>query len=133
MSFRAQAIRGMHFDENLHGVCDGEDIDFCARMKPGTQLAIAPAARLIHNASPVGRSQEHWLQRTTQASCYLFHRNYNTGLANQLCYGWLTLGLGLVAVFASLRRGSFAPWRTFREAARKGLGVKKHLVSTDGV
>jgi glycosyltransferase involved in cell wall biosynthesis len=121
MSFRAQAVRGMRFDENLRGVCDGEDIDFCARMKPGTMLAIAPAARLVHNASPVGRSQEHWLERTTQANCYLFHRNWNTTLINRACYEWLMFGLGIVAVFASLRRLSLTPWNTFRGAAREGL------------
>ena len=121
MSFRAQAVRGMRFDESLRGVCDGEDVDFCAQMKPGTLLAIAPAARLVHNASPVGRSQEHWLERTTQANCYLFHRNWNTTLSNRVCYAWLMFGLGIVAVFASLRRLSLTPWNTFREAAREGL------------
>ncbi len=121
MSFRAQAVRGMRFDESLRGVCDGEDVDFCAQMKPGTLLAIAPAARLVHNASPVGRSQEHWLERTTQANCYLFHRNWNTTLINRACYVWLMFGLGIVAVFASLRRLSLTPWNTFREAAREGL------------
>lgn len=136
MSFRAQAVRGMRFDENLRGVCDGEDIDFCARMKPGTMLAIVPAARLVHNASPVGRSQEHWLERTTQANCYLFHRNWNTTWSNRVCYAWLMFGLGIVAAFASLRRFSLTPWNTFRGAAREGLRLNgannRVFVSGDG-
>ena len=32
MSFRKSAIKGMHFDSNLCGVSDGEDVDFCLRL-----------------------------------------------------------------------------------------------------
>jgi GT2 family glycosyltransferase len=123
MSFRARAIRGMRFDENLRGVSDGEDVDFCARMRPGAQLAIAPRARLIHNASLAGRSRKHWLQRSTQANCYLFQRNWNTCAFNRMCFLWLMAGLGIIALFASLRRGSLEPWNTFRQGALEGYRV----------
>src|SRR5260370_34076428 len=55
MSFRAEVIRGKYFDENLRGVSDGEDVDFCARLDPATILLITPRARPQHYHTPIGR------------------------------------------------------------------------------
>ena len=125
MSFRADAIRGIRFDENLSGVSDGEDVDFCAHLKPRSLLLITPKARLVHNQSPTGRSQKHWTSREAKSNHYLYHRNWRTGLFNRLCFYWLNVGYGIVAAFASLRRGSLEPLRDLLEGMREGSRVSQ--------
>ncbi len=123
MSFRADAVGGVQFDENLSGVSDGEDVDFCAHLKAGSLLLITPKARLVHNQSPSGRSQKHWTSREAKSNHYLYHRNWRSGLLNRLSFYWLNLGYGLIATFASLRRGSLEPWRDLLEGMREGESV----------
>jgi GT2 family glycosyltransferase len=123
MSFRADALGGVRFDENLSGVSDGEDVDFCAHLAPGSLLLITPKARLIHNQSPSGRSQKHWTCREGKSNHYLYYRNWNKGIGNRLSFYWLNLGYGLVATFASLRRGSLQPWRELLEGLDEGRAV----------
>ncbi len=111
MSFRKEAIEALLFDENLHGVCDGEDVDFCARLKSGAALLIAPKARLVHNRSPIGRSTEHWLSRHARTMWYLYQRNWNRGVPNRLCFLWLNVGYVFAASFVSIRRLSPFCWK----------------------
>lgn len=121
MSFRADAIKGLRFDENLRGVCDGEDVDFCMQMKPRNPcLLIAPGARLIHNQSLSGRLQDHWVRRQSRATVFLYNKHWRGGIKNRLCFFWLLTGYAAVVSFSSLRRGSFDPWRAFREGVREG-------------
>lgn len=122
MSFRASAIQDLRFDENLRGVCDGEDVDLCMQLerRSGSRLLIAPAARLVHNQSPSGRLQDHWVRRQARASLFLFNKHWNRGLKNKLCFSWLLTGYGMVVSFASLRRGSLDPWRAFLAGMREG-------------
>jgi GT2 family glycosyltransferase len=117
MSFRADVIRDRRFDENLRGVSDGEDIDFCMQLGSATRLVIAPGARLEHRHSPVGRSRNHWLRRSVRGNFFLYHKNWNQGFFNHLCYWWLWAGYYFVALVASLRRMSFDPWRALRTGA----------------
>ncbi len=123
MSFRAAAIRGLRFDVNLRGVSDGEDVDFCIRLPPGTVLLIAPRARLIHHRSPLGRSEAHPLRRFSQANCYLYQKHWRKGVFNRVLFLWLCVGLGVAASIASLRRGSLDPWRALMEGMREGTRV----------
>jgi glucosyl-dolichyl phosphate glucuronosyltransferase len=125
MSFRADAIRDIQFDENLSGVSDGEDVDFCAHLEPRSLLMITPKARLVHNQSPTGRSQKHWTSREVKSNHYLYYRNWRSGVFNRLCFSWLNLGYGIVATFASLRRGSLEPWRDLVEGMREGRRVSQ--------
>ena len=117
MSFRAETIRDKYFDENLRGVSDGEDVDFCTRLDPATVLLIAPRARLQHYHSPIGRLTDHWLRRHARGNLFLYHKHWNRGLPNKLSYGWLWLGYSTVAVVASCRRLSLEPWRALRTSA----------------
>ena len=123
MSFRAEKIRGLQFDENLSGVSDGEDVDFCAHLQPHSLMLIVPKARLVHNQSPSGRSQKHWASREAKSNHYLYHRNWRSGVYNRLSFYWLNVGYGLIASFASLRRGSLEPWRDLLEGIRDGRRV----------
>jgi GT2 family glycosyltransferase len=132
MSFRAEAIRGYRFDENLRGVSDGEDAEFCARLGPEAILVIAPRARLKHKASPTGRTQEHWLRRFAQANFCLYHRNWKNVSRNHLHFAWLKVGLGLVALLASIRSGSLSPWHALREGAGEGARVGRLGPQADG-
>jgi glucosyl-dolichyl phosphate glucuronosyltransferase len=118
MCFRMSLIRGIFFDERLRGAAPGEDVEFCARMKPGAILLIAPDARLVHKQTPVARSSEHWLERHTQTMWYLYLRNWDHGLFNRLCFGWLNLGYMLVALAVSVRRRSPALWGRLALAIR---------------
>src|SRR6185295_6043542 len=75
MSFRADVVRHVRFDESLRGLPPGEDIDFCIRLGPETRLVIAPGARIAHQPSPIGRSKEYWIKEYAQGKLYVYHRN----------------------------------------------------------
>jgi GT2 family glycosyltransferase len=118
MSFRAEAVRQVRFDDALRGLPEGEDVDFCARLRPGTKLVIAPRARIAHEASSIGRSRDHWLRRYAQGLRYVYRRNWRRGLKNRVCFAWLIVGFALVATLASFRRCSLEPWRGLAAAIR---------------
>lgn len=120
MSFRAEAIRNLRFDENLHGVSTGEDVDFCMRLIPGTTLMIAPGARLFHARTQTGRPKEHWLAYDALGNCYLHWRHWDQGIKNRLCFYWLNVGYVLLATLVSLRRLSLEPWRALAQGIQRG-------------
>ena len=123
MSFRAEAFRRVRFDENLRGVSDGEDVDFCIRLGPNATLFIAPAARLVHNQSPHGREQAHWLGRHARGTVYLYKRHWSRGFWNHACIAWLNIGYVLVAIIASSYRLSIQPWRALLAGKCEGLSA----------
>jgi GT2 family glycosyltransferase len=123
MSFRTDAIRSLRFDENLRGVSDGEDVDFCLRLGDKAFLFMAPAARLIHNQSPSGRERGHWLRRHARGTAYLYRRNWSRGFHNRACIAWLNIGYALVAAIASIGRLSLQPWRALLSGRREGLSA----------
>ena len=111
MSFRMSRIEGASFDEQLSGSGPGEDVDFCAQLGPNALLLIAPKARLVHNASPVGRSKYSWLRAHAGSHWYLYRRNWNHGIKNRLWMIWLSVGYSVAATLSSLRHFSLDPWR----------------------
>jgi glucosyl-dolichyl phosphate glucuronosyltransferase len=125
MSFRSEAIRKLRFDENLRGVSDGEDVDFCNRLGPDAVLMIAPRARLVHNQSQSGREQNHWLRRRARAEHYLYRRNWDVGIKNRLCFYWLNVGYALIAALACLRREALGPWRSLLAGIREGASAAR--------
>ena len=130
MSFRADVIKGRRFDENLRGVSDGEDVDFCMQLGPATKLVIAPGARLAHWHSPIGRLPDHWLRREARGKFFVFYKNWNHGFFNRLCYGWLWAGYCFVALVASLRTASLDPWRALRTGAAEANQTMLRLQDT---
>ena len=139
MSFRADAIRGSYFDENLKGVSDGEDVDFCAQMGSKALLLIAPRARLVHKSSPIERLQDHWMRRYARGNLFLYHKHWSKSLSNRLCYIWLWFGFCTVATIASARRFSLEPWRALlmgafeaREAMPRSSRSKLQPVTGNG-
>jgi GT2 family glycosyltransferase len=124
MSFRASVLRGLSFDENLDnhlkGVSDGEDVDLCQRLPPGTKLLVAPRARLAHYHNPIGRLSDHWLRRHSRANEFLFRKHWSRTIWNRACYGWLRVGYTLVALAACARRFSLDPWRALRIGGCEG-------------
>jgi GT2 family glycosyltransferase len=121
MSFRASAVVNLRFDAHLKGVSDGEDVDLCMRLGPQSQLVINPRARLVHNRSATGRLEDHWLRRYLRSQLYLYRRNWNVGIKNRLCLGWLLLGAALIATLSSVRSASFRPWRALLTGYREGV------------
>jgi GT2 family glycosyltransferase len=118
MSFRMSAIAGVRFDENLHGACDGEDVEFCARLDPNSVLLIEPKARLVHSQSPVARVNEHWLSKHASTMWYLYRRNWDYGIRNRFCFLWLNVGYAMAATLISVCRRSLASWRGLAKAIR---------------
>ena len=114
MSFRAEKVKGVRFDENLRGVSEGEDVDFCCRLPAGSRLVISARARLAHMHSAAGRPQDHALRRMMVGPSYLYWKNWAHGMGNRMCFVWFNVGCGLLASLASVRRGSLAPWRALR-------------------
>jgi GT2 family glycosyltransferase len=129
MSFRADEIRGLWFDENLHGACFAEDLDFCARLPRNSVLLITPQARLVHKRSPEGRNSAHWLDLHAQGTNYMRQRHWRLGIWNNLCFAWLNVGYTLAATLSSVRRMSPEPWNAWRRGAMRGtsLGGKNRL------
>lgn len=119
MSFRMSSIIGSVFDESLTGACDGEDVEFCARMPTQAVLLLAPKARLVHKQSPTARSGEHWLSRHARTSWYLYRRNWNHGFGNRMYFLWLIVGYGIVSTAVSFRHFSLLPWRELLNSRRK--------------
>jgi GT2 family glycosyltransferase len=123
MSFRADVVRQIRFDDSLRGLPPGEDIDFCLRLDRETRLVIAPRARIAHQPSPTGRSTEYWIKEYAQGKLYVYHRNWQWGLRNRLCCLWFEVGCALVAAVASLHRWSLKPWRAFRRGVREAAAL----------
>lgn len=113
MSFRASAIRGLRFDENMRGVSEGEDVDFCCRLPAGARLVICPRARLAHMKSPRGRAGDHALHRMVLGTHFLYRKNWRRGIVNRFWFLWLNVGCALLATLASVHRRSLEPWHAF--------------------
>jgi GT2 family glycosyltransferase len=128
MSFRASIIRNVRFDANHPGAL-AEDIDFCSRLPAATLMFIAPRARLLHNRSPLGRANDHWLRAHAQASCYLYVRNWQSGSKNRLCFAWLNVGYSLIIAVTCLKRRSFESWRAFQAGRSAGNAIAHPLRS----
>jgi len=120
MSFHADAIRDLRFDENLSGVSDGEDVDFCSRLPQDSLMIIVPKARLVHKLSPSGRSRQHWLNRHARSNHFLYRKNWSGKGMNWLYFAWLNAGYSLVASLASLKAGSLKPWRDLIDGISQG-------------
>ncbi len=125
MSFRAEAIRGLWFDENLTGACFAEDIDFCARLPQNSVLLITPQARLVHKRSVKGRNAVHWLDLHAQGANYMRQRHWRKGIWNNLCFAWLNVGYTLAAILSSARRTSAEPWHAWQQGAKRGRALGK--------
>lgn len=130
MSFRAEVIRGLWFDENLLGASFGEDIDFCARLPRDSVLLIAPQARLVHKRSPEGRNSVHWLDLHAQGANYMRQRHWRSGVWNNLCFVWLNVGYAVSATLSSVRRMSLEPWRAWKRGAKRGRLLGRGVQST---
>jgi len=130
MSFRADVVRNARFDESLRGLPPGEDIDFCARLGVHSGLVIAPKARIAHQPSPIGRSEEYWVKEYAQGKLYVYHRNWQRGFRNRLCCLWFEVGCALVAAVGSLHRRSLEPWRAFATGVREAAALGKSVGSS---
>lgn len=128
MSFRAAAVRHLRFDPKLTGGCLAEDIDFCARLPRGAVLLIAPKARLFHERSVLGRPTGHWLEEHAQSSAYMRARNWNRGLADDVCFAWLHVGYALMAIIGSVKRRSFEPFRAWQRGRARGFSFASSAV-----
>jgi GT2 family glycosyltransferase len=115
MSLRRSALNGTRFDHNLHGVCDGEDVDFCVRLN-GTYF-IDPRCQLTHHSNPVGREADHWIRRHARAYTYLYLRNWSS---HKLAYFWLYLGWLFAAALGCASRVSLRPLLAFFQGYREG-------------
>lgn len=107
MSFRKSAIKGVHFDSNLRGVSDGEDVDFCIRLKG--KYFIDPRCKLTHHMDTSGRETTHWTQRHARAQTYLYYRNWTR---HKIAFAWLRAGYMLAATLGCLSRRSLDPVRS---------------------
>lgn len=130
MSFRADEIRGLWFDENLQGGSFAEDIDFCARLPRDSVLLITPQARLVHKRSSEGRRVVHWLELHAQGANYMRQRHWRYGIWNNLCFAWLNVGYELSAMVSSVRRMSLEPWRAWKRGAQRGRSLGRGVQST---
>jgi glycosyltransferase involved in cell wall biosynthesis len=129
MSWRAEAIAGLAFDETLKALrVRGEDRDFCfqvsARAARGRRVfGMAMGARIRHNPSAVGRVHGRLEELRVVSQHWFFSRHLRGSLWNALLYAWWNIGLALAALAASARRGSFEPLRSLTrgwQRIRKG-------------
>lgn len=123
MSFRADLVRSLRFDPRLTGCSLAEDIDFCARLPRSSVLLIAPAARLVHKRSEVGRASAHWLDSHVQSSTYMRLRNWHRGWRDDASFAWLQVGYFVMATVGSFKRGSLEPFRAWKQGRARGLNL----------
>jgi GT2 family glycosyltransferase len=115
MAFRAAQVGALRFDSQLRATSEGEDVDFCARLRAsGAKLYINPRARLEHKKTDTARPADHWVRAEVRGKTYLFRRCWNRGVVNRCCYWWLMFGYALMAAAAGLKSRSLLPWRAFR-------------------
>ncbi len=127
MSFRARAVREHRFDATLKRGSEGEDVDLCLRMGRDAKLLMTPRARLVHKISTSARAREHWIGSVARGNSYLYYRHWNHGIRNRLFFQWMKFGMGLIAGYACLRRGSIDPWRDYRAAVEYGKRAAQGL------
>lgn len=122
MSFKKSLVSNTRFDPNLRGVSDGEDVDFCVRLK-GIYF-IDPRCKLTHHFNASGREKDHWTRRHARAYTYLFFRNWRS---HKLVYSWLWVGWLIAAGLGCASRRSVAPFHSLftghREGKSAGLGI----------
>jgi GT2 family glycosyltransferase len=123
MSFRCERTNGLRFNENLRGASEGEDVDFCLHLPAGARLEMDPRARLVHKVSPTARKSEHWIGSLVRGNCYLYYRNWRHGWRNRIAFAWLVCGYTVLALIASAKDRSLAPWQAFTAAVRYGKEV----------
>jgi GT2 family glycosyltransferase len=63
MSYRADVVRRLRFDEGLPGYASMEDVDFGFRAARVGKLVLEPEARLVHNTSPIERWDDSTISR----------------------------------------------------------------------
>jgi glycosyltransferase involved in cell wall biosynthesis len=101
------------YDENLVGIC--EDQDFFLRASPRFQFALTTETYVIHRKSTANSYLINRVKNKEHHECkmlsmgYLYKKNLRSTLVNDLCYGWLCIGLLLDAVRSSLFSFSFGP------------------------
>jgi GT2 family glycosyltransferase len=122
MSFRSQAVRDLRFDTALHGVSDGEDVDFCVRLGAAL-LLMNPRSRLAHYHGPSERLTDHWTRRAIRAQWFLYLRHWNRGAGNKVFAAWLILGYLLVVAFSALSHFSTAPLKAFLTGLNEARAV----------
>jgi GT2 family glycosyltransferase len=129
MSFRSEVIEGLRFNEALVGASREEDVDLCAELEDRV-LVIEPAARLVHNKSPINRARSHWLTEHAQSAYYLYRRHWHRTTWNRLCFLWLRFGYFLVVPVACARRLTLEPWRAFCSGRQRALELTSGLPGT---
>jgi hypothetical protein len=62
-----------------------------------------------------------------RGNSYLYYRNWQNGWRNAVAFTWLMTGYAFLALLASAKRRSPAPWKAFSTALRSGrkLGLGK--------
>ena len=115
MSMRKSAMKGVRFDNHLRGVADGEDVDFCVRLK-GIYF-IDPQCKLTHHFDTSGRERSHWTQRHARANAYLYNRDWRQ---HRLAYAWLRMGYFVAAMLGCASRKSVDPLRAMLAGISEG-------------
>ena len=126
MSFRASAIGEVRFDDNLRGVSDGEDVDFCMHLGQDSDLLINPRARLVHHPSSAGRTKDHWIRRYVRGQVYLYWRNWDRSTKNRLCLFWFLIGAGVMATGSAVFKHSLHAWRSLLLGYKDGIAAANH-------
>jgi GT2 family glycosyltransferase len=130
MSFRREAVRDLRFDAALHGVSDGEDVDFCMRLGSAI-LLMNPRARLAHHHSPSERLTDHWTRRAIRAQWFLYCKHWNNRPTHRLCAAWLIVGYVVVVAASSVRRLSLSPVRSFLKGLSEATPLAVRTPTTD--
>ncbi|MFQ5825383.1 MAG: glycosyltransferase family 2 protein [bacterium] len=110
---KRRVFESIKYDENLIGIC--EDQDFFIRASSRFEFAITLDTFVIHRKSTANayylnrvKDKDHHECKIVSMS-YLHKKNFCGKLLNNLCYGWLCIGLFLDAARSSLFTLSFAP------------------------
>jgi len=119
MSLRRSALDKERFDDLYKGA-GSEDVDLSWRLSERWLLVMTPRARLFHIRTQLGSARDPWFTYEIKCDYYLFYRLWRKGIKNRLCFAWLNAGYVLLAMSASVKRGSLGPWRALVQGIRFG-------------
>ena len=104
-TYRKGIFQEFSFDENLKKYSDGEDLEFSYQVfkKYPNSLFITPYARLIHKASPAGRTiGKELISMREVYSLYLFYKLIPQTIKNKIIYLWSRIGKIILNIISSI-------------------------------
>lgn len=107
MSYRKEVLREYKFDETFTQYWVGDDFEMAYRVSRKYKLYQAPAAKLLHYPSPVGRDSIRRHRKMHVVNhFYLRQKCFGSDWKSWFFWGWSEIGMCMVLTLALIKEGS---------------------------